>query len=316
MKHASLASLAITIIVATMCGAWLSHKSVTEDDIQRLLSSSSTIDQLAGIEKIKDEPFKSLVQRLTPLLEGDQSVSKRASQLLVKSSFREHCVDTLSQLPIDADVYKSALWWNAKKTEVVNNPHDCAVACDTNVNPWLRRLASLHCDSIDPACTEAILTMPLRDRDASVLLAALSIYKHASLEDIDTWKDSVDSDKRKIYCFLHGFHNKQIRYVDSDPQVLHIANIIKTQNAQLAWRSMHSGNGIINPDIFLAGLIVDKDSFLQILIESSQENVWQHPEHPIELARAFMPNITKFLSTEDRAKWWDLFACGLLIEER
>ena len=75
-------------------------------------------------------------------------------------------------------------------------------------------------------------------------------------------------------------------------------------------------------DIFLSGLIVDQVAFLQLLVESAQANLWQHPEHPVELARIFVPEITSvlpeslLLSSENRVKWWNLFACGLLIEER
>ena len=322
MKHASLASFAITIIIATICGAWISHKNTVETEIRTLLTSSSTIDQLAGIEKVKDESFDSLVRRLTPLLESDENVSKRASQLLVKSSFREDCVDKLNHIPVDLALYEAAIWWNSKRTEVSNNPIDCAVACDANVKPWLRRLASLHCEELDLACKQALVTMPIRDRDESVLLATLSIYKLATLADVETWSESVDSDKRKIYCLLQGLHHKRIEYSDSDPQVKQLTQIINEQDAQLAWRSMHTRDGIINPDIFLAGLVVDTDMFIQILIESAQANVWQHPEHPVELARTFMPKITNalpaslLLSSEDRAKWWNLFTCGLLTEQR
>jgi hypothetical protein len=316
MKHASLASLAITIIVATMCSAWISHKSTVETEIQTLLASSSTIDQFAGIEKVKHESFDSLLKRLTPLLEGDVTVSMRASQLLVKSSFRDHCVEKLKHVLVDPELYESAVWWNEKKTHVFNNPYDCTLACDANINPWLRRLASLYCETLDTTCTQALITMPLRDRDSSVLLATLSIYKHATVENIAHWKESVDSDKRKIYCLLQGFLHKKIEYLDSDPQVQHLANIINEQNTQLAWRTMHTKDGRINPEIFLAGLIIDKDRFLKILIKSAQANAWHHPEHPVELARIFMPNITKFLPPEDRTKWWNLFACGLLTQQR
>ncbi len=322
MKHTSLASFAITIIIATMCGAWISHNNAEEADIQRLLSSTATIDQLAGIEKIKHESFDSLVNRLSPLLKSEPIVANSACNALVQCAFRESCVHQLDQLHIHTTLLESAKWWNTKKTKSLSNPENCALACDKNASPWLRRLAALHCDSLDSECLDELQTMPLVDRDGSILLSTLALHKHSLSSKTSLWNTSIDIDQRKIFILLQGLAKKSLRHTDSDPTVQHISKILTNKNGILAWRSMHLTNGLIDPDIFLSGLIVDQVAFLQLLVESAQANLWQHPEHPVELARIFVPEITSvlpeslLLSSENRVKWWNLFACGLLIEER
>ena len=59
-----------------------------------------------------------------------------------------------------------------------------------------------------------------------------------------------------------------------------------------------------------------------IIQYDGKEDKWTHPEHAILIAESFKPNITNQISfellknTETRQKWWSLFACGLLQEER
>lgn len=322
MKHMSLVSLAITIIIAAISGAWISHQKVTDENMQALLSSPSTIDQLNGIEKVKHDSFDSLIIKLAPLLQGDIRVVNAASNTLVQSAFRESRVHELENLQLKPTLLSSAQWWNSKRTRVPPNPTQLQLACEVEVAPWLRRLASLHCQTLDPSCAKALTTMPLRDRDGSVLLATLSMHKHTKHIRISSWTNSIDSDQRKVSLLLHGLANETIEHADSDPHLQHLTNILSNKSRILAWRSMHQHDGYMNPDIFLAGLIVDSPGFLQILVESVTENLWQYPEHPVELARAFAPDVVKFLpetmlvTSEDRVKWWNLFACGLLLEER
>jgi len=322
MKYMSLLSLAITIIFSAIGGAWISHQKVTEKNIQVLLSSPSTIDQLNGIEKVKHESFDSLVVRLSPLLQGDVRVVNAASNTLVKCAFRESRIDELEKFKLDPALLASVKWWRSNKNSIPPNPTQLKLACEVEVAPWLRRLASLHCQSLELACAKALTTMPLRDRDGSVLLATLSMHKHTKHVRITSWNNSIDADQRKVSLLLQGLENETIEHTDSDPHMQHLANILSNKNGVLAWRSMHQDDGFINPDIFLAGLIVDNGGFLQLLVESATDNLWQYPEHPVELARIFTPEVVQFLpdtmlgTIEDRVKWWNLFACGLLLEER
>ena len=79
---------------------------------------------------------------------------------------------------------------------------------------------------------------------------------------------------------------------------------------------------MIHPDIAPAGLIIDETRFMPILINPAQAELWIHPDHPIELARRFAPKVSALIPSallsqeESRDKWWPLFACGLLQEER
>jgi len=231
-------------------------------------------------------------------------------------------VPQLDHVQINPTLLASAKWWYAKKTSSSTDLEKCALACDEETTPWLRRLAALHCDSLDSACLNELRTMPLVDRDGSILLSTLALHKHSPPSETSKWIVSIDIDQRKIAILLQGLAREKIRHNDPDPMVQHISKILTDKSGILAWRSMHLPNGLINPDIFLSGLIVDQKGFLQLLIESAQENLWQHPEHPVELARIFVPEITNILpeslllSPEERVKWWNLLACGLLIKER
>ena len=322
MKHTSLASLAFTIIVAAFCGAWISHHHAEEAAIQTLLSSSSSIDQVAGIRKVKHASFDSLVSRLTPLLNSDPKVSKIASEVLIQSALKNSCVKKLATFNVDPAMFKAALWWSSNKTSVPPNPERCAQACSNETVPWLRRLASLGCESLDEACATTLVTMPLLDRDGSILLATLSIDKHANDEHTALWNTSIDTDQRKIAILLRGLRDEHIEQGDSEPTLQNLITIINEQNGTLAWRTMHNRDGFIDPDIFLAGLIADRERFLHVLIETVESDQWQHPEHAVELARAFVPEIVCFLpesllnTSETRKQWWDRFACGLLLEKR
>ena len=322
MKPTSLASLASTIIIAAICGAWISHQHAQEAAIQTLLSSSSSIDQVAGIRKVKHASFDSLVSRLSPLLQNDPKVAKAASEVLIQSAMKNSCVKKLATCNIDPAMFKAALWWSSEKTRVPPNPKRCRQACSDETVPWLRRLASLGCESLDKACATTLVTMPLRDRDGSILLATLCIDKHANDEHTALWNTNIDTDQRKISILLRGLRDEHIEQGDSEPALQNLITIINEQNGTLAWRTMHNRGGFIDPDIFLAGLIADRERFLQVLIETVESDQWQHPEHAVELARAFAPEIVCFLpesllnTAETRKQWWDQFACGLLLEKR
>ena len=312
----------MSIIVASILGAWISFKNADEKMIRTLLSSPSTIDQLAGIEKIKGEPFDATVERLTPLLSGDKIVAYRASEVIVQRAFADSCVEELRFIQINPALCDAALWWNSIKTNVPLNPTHHAIACERSAAPWLRRLASLRCDSLDVECLSELATMPLRDRDGSVLLATLAIHKHGLNTLTDLWSKSIDIDQRKIAMLLQGLASKHIAQTDADPVVQTLITIMNEQNGPLAWRTMHKRGGIVDPDVFLAGLIVDRDRFLLALLETAQSGRWNHPEHAVELARAFAPRVVSYLpeslqnEPKSRKQWWDRFACGLLLEKR
>ena len=326
MKHASLASFAIIITIAVFFSVWISHKNMKEIEIQTLLSSSSTIDQLSGIEKVKNESFASLVTRLTHLLGDDPEVTTSASKALVLMAFRESCVDKLETLQIDQALFEAAKWWESARTEVSYKLNQTDLACDIEAAPWLRRLASLHCEALEEKCIDSLITMPLRDRNSSVLLATLAIDKHIEVDEkqllITSWQRSIDSDQRKIALLLQGMANLPIESLDSEPQIQTLATILREKNASLAWRTLHQADGLIDPDFALAGLIADRNWFMQILIRTACENRWQHPEHAVELARSFAPDIIRVIPDsllakgETRKQWWNLVSCGLLLEQR
>ncbi|MDP7008403.1 MAG: hypothetical protein QGI78_02425 [Phycisphaerales bacterium] len=319
MKHGSFASFALTILLATLCGAWISHTNAREATIRALLHSSASIDQLEGIKLVQHESFDSLIDRLVPLLQGDAQVVKAASESLAYRAFRESRIQELEHVPIDPSLLTSIQWWSSHEL-VDTNPHDeSTLACDATVAPWLRRLASLQCDDLHATCRDELVTMPLLDRDGSVLLAALSIHKHTGTSLTSTWDTSIDKDRRKIAVLLGGLAGLERTHADSDPHVHHIAKILSENSSVLAWRAMHQKNGFIDPDVFLAGLIVDREGFLQLLVETEQKGLWQHPDHSVVLAQVFAPKITSAVPIEllgrTRDKWWELFSCGLLLEE-
>ena len=326
MKHASLASFVFTIIVAVICAAWISHSKAKEATIQSLLASTSVIDQIAGIEIVAHEPFKDLVARLTPLLGGEPKVAKAASNAIVLSAFRDSCVDKLGGLRIDPALLDAARWWASSPIVVPTDPKQHELACDDEAAPWLRRLASLRCAELETKCIDSLTTMPLLDRDASVLLTTLAIQKHVDASSqqsiIRTWRTSVDIDRRKVAVLLQGVANSTAAPSDSDPKVETLTRILQGGDVSLAWRTLHRSDGSIDPDTAYAGLCVDRHKFLDILVETAREDRWQHPEHAVELARAYAPDVIQYLPNsfladkESRMTWWSLVACGLLLEQR
>ncbi len=326
MKHASLASFAITIIVAVICATWISQKKSEEATIQSLLASNSTIDQIAGIEIVAHESFKDLVARLTPLLGVEPKVTKSASNAIVLAAFRESCVDKLGGLRIEPALLEAARWWDSSPIVVPTDPKQHDLACDDEAAPWLRRLASLRCATLDTKCIESLTTMPLLDRDASVLLTTLAIQKHIDISSqqaiIRSWRTSVDSDRRKVAVLLQGVVNSAAAPSDSNPKVATLSRILHSGDVSLAWRTLHRSDGSIDPDTAFAGLCVARHKFLNILVETAKEDQWRHPEHAVELARAYAPDVILYLPNsmladkESRTRWWSLVACGLLLEQR
>ena len=169
--------------------------------------------------------------------------------------------------------------------------------------------------------------MPPHDRDGSVILTVLAIERHVPQKMlpslINTWANSYDLELQTASILLASLSGCTIPDISmSDSFLATISTICTEKNGALAWRSLHSENGTIHPDIVLAGLIVDETRFMPILICSARAELWAHPEHPFELARRFAPEVSELLPMElldheeSRDKWWSLFACGLLQEQR
>ena len=140
---------------------------------------------------------------------------------------------------------------------------------------------------------------------------------------VQVWSSDYDLERQKAAVLLSALSSSPLREIPThNTSLATLQTIINDQNYQLAWRSMHNEDGTINPDIALAAMLVDQEKFLPVLIETARNHRWTHPDHPVVLARRFVPHVASKISSkylkndESRRKWWTLFACGLLVEER
>jgi len=310
--------LLLTIIAAIFAGFSVA-KSQAHSQMRKLLASQSTIDQLSGIEMLQHESFDSLASLLNPILVNNSVASRAAQNLLVKRAFQEDRIVDLQSLEIDRELYESALWWNS---EIDLTEHQ--IQFNFEPSPWVAKLLAWYPSTHNSTTYPDLISLPVRDRDGSVILTVLAINRIAP-EKIKTliqeWEKDYDLERQKAAVLLSMLRNLPFPNISTQNESLAtLKRIITENNFQLAWRTLHRKNGTIDPDIALAAMIIDKDRFMPILIETAQKNLWEHPEHAVLLAKAFSSDISsqipfKFLENkETREKWWTLFACGLLQE--
>jgi hypothetical protein len=330
VKHLTTVSTVLTMLAAISAAIFVTNRQSKDDRLAQLLSSDSITDNLAAIELLKYHSFENLLLRLKPILNTHSEASMKAQSMLVSRAFKESCVDDLDPQHIDEDLYEAALWW-ASETQQTDSQFDSItfqhVAIDAEASPWIRRLAALHCKTITSSTQEDLISMSPQDRDGSVLLTVLAIDRHIpnvmlpSL--IDKWAISYDLELQAASILLASLSGNTIPEISSSNAFLAtISTICTEKKGTLVWRSIHLENGMIHPDIALAGLIVDESRCMPILIDSARAGLWVHPDHPIELARRFAPKVAALIPSalldqeESRDKWWSLFACGLLQEQR
>ncbi len=313
-----LPTIAIAVIVSALVSTGQRNAR-----IKHLIHSSSITDQISGISLLTSHSYDVCLDHVSPLLKDETLSSKKAQGLLVAKAFQENRVADLVDTGIDHALLQSALWWDAPKNPQQEFSFPISIQ---NSSPWVPLLSAFYDTKFGQNNYMKLVELSMRDRDGSVLLFVLVMNKLAP-ENIEplirTWETSFDIEKQKTALLLRalrGLPINEIHSSDSSLQTIH--SILKEKNTMLAWRSMHREDGTIIPDIALAGMIVDKTKYTPSLIESAQQNLWVHPEHPILLASTFSKEIALQIPTEllvnyeSRQKWWALFACGLLQEGR
>ncbi len=330
VKHRTTVSIFITILAAIGTAIVMTNREAEDNRLTQLLRSDSVTDNLEAIALLEHYSFDSMVLQLEPLLITQTDATDKAQSLIVARAFKENRVDDLDPHFIKTDLYESAMWW-ASKDQQSQQTADVTpfeqIAIDAEASPWIRRLAALHCTSITTSSLEDLISMAPHGRDGSVILTVLAIDRHIPEEQlpmlIERWSNSYDLELQVASILLASLRGTAVPEISSSNSYLTtISTICTEEHGTLAWRSMHKENGMIHPDFAMAGLIVDNNRFMSILVDSARAGLWIHPDHPVELARRFAPEVTELLPIDlledevSREKWWSLFACGLLKEQR
>ena len=320
VKHASFISFICVILLAVVTGFFVVSEQ-HETNIAQLLASPAIADQIDGIDMAKDKPFDRLVVLFEEILSKQNDASTSAQEVLVASAFSEQRVDELSTLPIRAELLEAVNWWN--EGHKTTTPF---VSSDALLVPSLRQLAWLT--GIDNTPTfDVLIETPVQDRDGSVVLGVLAIEKFTTEQQrhnlLDEWTTDFDFARQKSAVLLSMLSDKTIDFPPSQRQELATLQAIqKKNNYLLAWRALHDENGMIIPDIALAGMLANEEKFFPILLESVEDTKWNHPEHAIMIVSFFAPEVASKLpfnflqNSETRKKWWSHFTCGLLLERR
>ncbi len=321
VKHSSLVSFVTTIIVASIIGYFIAQQQ-KDERIARLIASPAVIDQLEGIELAKDLPLEPLMKLLAPVAKMNNDAGVAAQLLLVKKAFSHHRLSELKTLAIDPELLEAAAWWDnlPKRQQFNSKTINTPIKTSINFLAWFLEIER-------PPTFDSLTTLPLKDRDGSVLLAVLAIDKVGTdsqiQELIKAWTTDYDIERNKAAVLLAALKNVKPNYQHSNNNELEtMQTICKKQDHALAWRTLHNEDRTINPDIALSGMLANQTAFFPILIESATDGKWKHPEHPIAIAMRFAPEVTQLIPTdllqndETRTKWWSLFACGLLLEGR
>ncbi len=321
VKHISRISLLCTILVAIIVGLWIAQQQ-NNSKIIRLLSSSAITDQLAGIELTKNASLDVLLPLLLPIVQNQNEASTAAQNALVARAFSEQRLQELHSTAIDKQLLEAAHWWNSNPTQKTIN----VVATDDAIVPSINYL-SWYLGFEKPPPHDKMITLPIRDRDGSVLLAVLTIEKFSTRKQVNNlisnWMLDYDLDRNRAAVLLAAL-------IDEVPTFPHTQNnslaalqtVCISHDYILAWRTLHYEDGTINPDMALLGMILNQEKFFPILTKSAKENRWTHPEHPIMIASRFAKTVANRIpadllqNEETRSKWWALFACGLLLEGR
>lgn len=313
--------LFLTIVIAGIAGfivATNQKKSLATS----LLASSTVTDQLRGITLLKSSSFDELQVQLVQIIETGTDSAKLAQNLLVQRAFQEDRIDELRGIGIDSDLLEAALWWD-KEYQI---PKYLNLDIQMNPSPWIEKLTAWYPSTNQPASYPDIVDLPVRDRDGSVLLSVLAIHTFGSQRIrsvIQEWEKDYDLERQKAASLLSALSElPQPRISSQNESLATIQAIINEDDFQMAWRALHRPNGSIDPDVALAAMIVNQERFLPILIDTAMQNQWTHPEHAILIAKTFYADISNRIpfalvqNKDTRQKWWSLFACGLLQEER
>lgn len=326
MSMKRLTPLLLTIIIAVFAGFVLATNQ-KQSLIDSLLDSPSVTDQLRGISLLQNSSLNTLQEKLPSILAHNSESSVAAQSLLVKKAFEEDRVQDLNENQIDKELYDAALWWNEHHES--RKPIGQSISkTSTTINPshWMLKLiAQYDADHQDISFSD-LVELPPRDRDGSVLLYVLAIEQVGPQELgllVETLSLDYDIDRQTAAVLLAAMRNLSPPQVSTQNELLNtIQTIISENNAKLAWRTLHRPDGTIIPDIALAGMIADRSFFTPIVIDGVRSGHWVHPEHPVMIMDTYFPEITNTIPTNllnnshARQKWWALFACGLLKEER
>jgi len=313
--------LLLTIIIACTVGfkiATCQQKSLATT----LLASPTVTDQLNGLTLLKQSSFDELQEQLVSVVHTRTESAKVAQQMLVQRAFQEGRITDLQEIGIDSDLHEAAMWWNSE----IQNSKEIVINIQKHHSPWIAKLLAWYPSMHDPATYPELIELPVRDRDGSVLLSVLAIHHFGSqsIESlIQEWEQDYDLERQKASALLSALGNLPQPKISTQNESLTIIQaIITEEDFSLAWRTLHRNDGSIDPDVALAAMIVNQERFLPILIDSAKKNLWTHPEHPIIIAKAFYGDVanripfTLLENKDSRQKWWSLFACGLLQEER
>jgi hypothetical protein len=316
-----LTPLLLTVIIAGIAGFYVAtyqQKSLATT----LLASPTVTDQLRGMTLLEQSSFDELQELLVSIVPTGTDSAKVAQQLLVQRAFQEGRIHDLQEVGLDRDLYEAAMWWNSE----FQTPKEIGIDIHMNPSPWVLKLSVWYPNTHSPATYPDLIQLPVRDRDGSVLLSVLAIHQFGSEKTealIQAWEKDYDLERQKASALLSALHElPQPKISLQDEALVTIQAIITEGDFQLAWRTLHRTDGSIDPDVALAAMIVDQKRFLPILIDSAKQNLWTHPEHAIIIAKAFCGEVANQIpfslleNKDSRQKWWSLFACGLLQEER
>lgn len=320
VKHASVISFICIILIAVMAGFFVvNHQRAS--NIAHLLGSPAVADNIDGINLAEDKPFDDLVVLFEKILSKHNEASTRAQEVLVARAFDEHRVHALKLLPINRELLEAVIWWSEDHKETSRFTSSTEMLL-----PSLHQLAWLL--GVEEAPTmDVLVETPVQDRDGSVVLGVLAIKKFTTQQErhrlIHQWMNDFSLARQKSAVLLAMMEDKTYDFPPSQrPELSTIQAIQKDTHYLLAWRTLHDKDGMIIPDIALAGMLANQEKFFPILINSAQEHKWKHPEHAILIASYFAPRVAGAIpfdylqNTETRKKWWSLFTCGLLLERR
>jgi hypothetical protein len=322
--------LVLTVVVAASVGIIVGERQ-RDASTALLLQSTSSTDRLAGVSRLDAEQLDlaGALPLLAPLLaDADPQVVDRAAEALVRAAAASGDLERLGDLAQSHPLFGSAVWWASRADDVSRDvtPY-VQIAGDPDIEPWMRRLASLHCDTLSDSCADELVALPPRDRDGSVAMAVLAVQRHGRDDMlIEAWLRSPDVDKREAATLLAAMQGENVASLsaaaeqESNPSVRTLMLVCGGADSAAALRTLHDPDGLIDPDHALAALCVDREVFLPLVIKTARENRWSCPEHAVELARHFAPRATGGIPTlmalENRDRWWSLVACGLLLEDR
>jgi|GEM_PF-1835768 hypothetical protein len=321
VKYVSRISLLCTILIAVFIGLWVAQQQ-HYSRMLRLLSSPAITDQLAGIDLAKNESFDTLLPLLSSIIDDQNDASIAAQHALVVKAFSEQRLQELHSVAIDSQLLEAAYWWNTNPTP----QRKSNVELNGSFIPSINYLA-WYMGFEKPPPHETMVNMTIRDRDGSTFLAALAIKKFSTKEQLNTllskWIHDYDLDRNCAAVLFAVLLDELPTFPHTqDDYLATMQTVCTTKDYILAWRALHNKDGTINPDMALLGMAINQEKFFPILTKSAKENKWKHPEHPILLATHFAEEIASKIpndllqNEETRAKWWSLFACGLLLEGR